>query len=520
MVTIIEFWSPAMAFTGYLSAGDLLERTDKTLASMEKLERYRGHLYNWYDTRTLASLQPFYVSSVDSGNLAGSLLTMRAGLEELKDQSILPPATVRGLRDTMEMICSPAVKRLKEKLQTPPKMDIAATLAWLGDFTEAAESLPVAGDSEQRWWSAALARQSRTALDDLRFLISGCPPFDRVPTLQELAEMPSGGENARNRLLQIDSLMQRCSEQAIMDFTFLYDSGRDLLAIGYNVSDRRLDPSFYDLLASEARIASFILVAQGHLNQDHWFALGRQLTTQGGAMALLSWSGSMFEYLMPLLLMPTHEHTLLDETYRAVVARQIEYGRHRGVPWGISESCFNLTDARGVYQYSAFGVPGLGLKRGLAEDLVIAPYASALALMVKPVESCENLERLAADGYLGAYGLFEAIDFTPARVPKGRTGVPLRSYMAHHQGMSLLSLNAVLMDRPMHRRFLADPHLKASELLLCERIPKVSSPLQPHAAEVSAARKPPVKEAGTMRIFPTPHTPVPEVHLLSNGRYH
>jgi hypothetical protein len=255
------------------------------------------------------------------------------------------------------------------------------------------------------------------------------------------------------------------------------------------VSDRRLDPSYYDLLASEARLASYLLVAQGHLGQDHWFALGRQLTAHEGAMALLSWSGSMFEYLMPLLWMPTHEHTLLDETYRAVVSRQIEYGRLREVPWGISESCYNLTDAQGTYQYSAFGVPGLGFKRGLADDLVIAPYASALALMVSPTEACRNLERLATDGYLGDYGFFEAIDFTPARVPRGRNGIPLQTYMAHHQGMSLLSIGAVLFDRPMNRRFLSDPFLKASELLLCERIPKVASPVQPHADEVNAARK-------------------------------
>ena len=182
-----------------------------------------------------------------------------------------------------------------------------------------------------------------------------------------------------------------------MDFGFLYDPARDLLSIGYNVTDRRRDPSFYDLLASEARLASFMLVAQDQLPQDHWFALGRQLTTHDGAMALLSWSGSMFEYLMPLLVMPTYEHTLLDQTYRAVVARQIEYGRQRGVPWGISESCYNLTDAHGVYQYGAFGVPGLGFKRGLADDLVVAPYASALALMVAPAEACQNLETLAAE---------------------------------------------------------------------------------------------------------------------------
>jgi len=218
-------------------------------------------------------------------------------------------------------------------------------------------------------------------------------------------------------------------------------------------------------------------------------------------------------------LMPTYEHTLLDQTYRAVVARQIEYGRQRGVPWGISESCYNITDSGGTYQYSAFGVPGLGFKRGLADDLVVAPYASVLALMVAPREACQNLETLEKSGYRGKYGFYEAIDFTPTRVPRGSASVPLRSFMAHHQGMSLLALTYLLLDRPMQRRFLSDLSFKGSELLLHERIPKVVSVLRPHAAEVSAARRP-AAAAATMRVFPSPHMPIPEVHLLSNGNYY
>ncbi len=506
---------------GYLSAGQLLDRTDKTLATMERLERYRGHLYNWYDTRTLKPLRPHYVSSVDSGNLAGALFTLRAGLWELKNQPVVSPRVLAGLRDTLDRcIVSGAIDRLREKLQAPPPADLPAMSALLQELSRDVAALPVDGDAEQQWWAQALVRQCHAARDDLQFLVPDPQQFDHVPTLQELAGASTAGDRAAERIRQIDQLAQRCTELAVMDFAFLYDPARDLLSIGYNVSDRRRDPSYYDLLASEARLASFILIAQDQLPQDHWFALGRQLTTHDGAMALLSWSGSMFEYLMPLLVMPTYEHTLLDQTYRAVVARQIEYGRQRGVPWGISESCYNLTDAHGVYQYGAFGVPGLGFKRGLADDLVVAPYASVLALMVAPREACQNLETLAENGYHGAYGLYEAIDFTPARVPRGKTCVPLRSFMAHHQGMSLLALAYLLLDRPMQRRFLSDPYFKASELLLHERIPKVASPLQPHAAEVSAARRPPSVAAATMRVFTSPHTPIPEVHLLSNGRYH
>ena len=502
----------AAADFGYLAAGQLIDRTDKTISTMEKLERYRGHFYNWYDTRTLKPLRPFYVSSVDSGNLAGALHTLRAGLLELKHQPIVSPRVLAGLRDMWAMVASPVTK----KLQAPLPVSLPATMTLLQDLSRELAALPATGE----WWAEALVRQCRDALDDLQFLVPDPQQFDHVPTLQELAATPGAGDRAAARIRSIDQLAQRCAELAVMDFAFLYDPARDLLAIGYNVTDRRRDPAYYDLLASEARLASFLLIAQDQLPQDHWFALGRQLTTHDGAMALLSWSGSMFEYLMPLLVMPTYEHTLLDQTYRAIVARQIEYGRQRGVPWGISEACYNSTDAGGIYQYGAFGVPGLGFKRGLADDLVVAPYASVLALMIAPREACENLEKLVATGYRGAYGMFEAIDFTPTRVPRGQTCVPLHSFMAHHQGMSLLALTYLLLNRPMQRRFLADPSFKASEMLLHERIPKVASPLQPHAAEVSAARRPLAVATATMRVFPSPHTPIPEVHLLSNGRYH
>jgi cyclic beta-1,2-glucan synthetase len=505
---------------GYLTTGEFLDRTTRAFDAMDRLERFRGHFYNWYDTRSLHPLPAYYISSVDSGNLAGSLLTLRAGLMELKDRPLFAPSALDGLRDTLDRIEIPQAANLRDMLLSPPPANFDSTFEWIQDFCLEAGTLPDNGTVAYQWWIHALLRQAEALRDDLTHFAPGQRANEHIPTLQELALNEVGCKNAAQRIQRIDTLVQRCSGFAEMDFTFLHDPSRDLLSIGYNVSERRLDTAFYDLLASEARLASYILVAQGHLQPQHWFALGRQVTTQKGAMALLSWSGSMFEYLMPLIWMPTHEHTLLDETYRAVVARQIEYGRQRGVPWGVSESCFNLTDAGGIYQYSAFGVPGLGFKRGLADHLVIAPYASALALMVKPDEACRNLQRLANDGYRGDYGMFEAIDFTPSRLPRGHTSSPLRAYMAHHQGMSLLSISSVLHQRPMQRRFLADPFLKASELLLCERIPKATSPLQPHAPEVDAARKPPTVEPATLRFFGTPHTAVPEVQLLSNGRYH
>ena len=291
------------------------------------------------------------------------------------------------------------------------------------------------------------------------------PDIDEIPTLRQLANLEGGGEGSRRagaRIRAIERLARQIDEMAHMEYGFLFDEACNLLAIGYNVGERRRDPSYYDLLASEARFCSFIAIAQGQLPQESWFALGRLLTTAGGEQILLSWSGSMFEYLMPLLVMPTYEHTLLDQTCKAAVARQIEYGRTRGVPWGSSESGYNAIDVHLNYQYRAFGVPGLGLKRGLADDLVIAPYASALALMVAPEEACLNLERLAAEGAAGTYGFHEAIDYTPSRLPRGQSSAVVRSFMAHHQGMSFLSLAYVLLDRPMQKRFESEPMFQAT----------------------------------------------------------
>jgi cellobiose phosphorylase len=544
---------------GYISAGEFLRLVDNTLAAMEKLERYRGHFYNWYDTHTLQPLHPQYVSSVDSGNLAGSLLTLQAGLLELKDQPILSANAFQGLQDTLQV--------LAEHLPASPVPELAKIVAFLQDTLHsltlngqpqtlaAAKSvldeihrtgeglvawLPadVDLDGDLFYWAQAFDQQSLALRDDLGSLVPEPRDLSYIPTLAELARTSTVGavtqlsveaaavaathyKGALERLRIIDDLVGRCRELAVMDFEFLYDRSRGLLSIGYDVGERRRDPSCYDLLASEARLASFLLIAQGQVPQKHWFSLGRLLTSHGGHVSLISWSGSMFEYLMPRLIMPSYENTLLEATCKAAVSRQIEYGRQRAVPWGISESCYNAADMHHVYQYRAFGVPGLGLKRGLGDDLVIAPYASALALTVMPLEACRNLQRLAAEGFLGAYGFYEAVDYTPTRVPRGKHHAIVHTFMAHHQGMSLLAFEQVLLNAPMQRRFMSDPLVRATQLLLQERVPKQGATLHPHAAEVSAAARPPVAQAGEiMRVFTDPNSPTPEVHLLSNGRYH
>ncbi|MHB1352181.1 MAG: GH36-type glycosyl hydrolase domain-containing protein, partial [Thiobacillus sp.] len=528
---------------GYITTGECLQRLDNTLATMARLERYRGHLYNWYDTRSLQPLHPRYVSSVDSGNLAGCLLTLEAGLNELRARPVLNGAALHGLEDTLQVLAeqlpaSPApeleekIRALQARLRalaaegSPTPADALRALdAMHHAVGKLVAALPadIDIDGELAYWARAFDRQMRALREELEFLVPEPGQRDANPTLEALAASAGtgGAARAQARIETIERLIGRCRELAAMDFAFLYDEDGGLLTIGYDVGERRRDPACYDLLASEARLASFLLIAQGQLPQKHWFALGRLLTSHGGHVSLISWSGSMFEYLMPQLIMPSYPDTLLEQTCKAAVSRQIEYGRQRAVPWGISESCYNATDAQQVYQYRAFGVPGLGLKRGLGDDLVIAPYATALALTVMPREACRNLQTLARQGFLGACGFYEAIDYTPSRVPRGRAHATVRTFMAHHQGMSLLAYAYVLLDQPMQRRFMSDPLARATELLLQERVPKKGATLHPHAAEVSASARPPSAEAGTiMRVFTEPNTPLSEVHLLSNGRYH
>ncbi len=534
---------------GYISTGELLRRTHRALRTMEKLERFRGHFYNWYDTRTLLPLHPQYISSVDSGNLVGSLLALRAALSELKNQPVLGRRAFDGLEDTLLALAahtgSPVAPELEQQIKHLQSTlhsangggdTLASAQALLDELYGATKALVAAPSArnggELKYWARALNRQCRRFRDDLRSLVPEPRYSGRLPTLEEVAaaetvpdelgeRFPEGRSPAEKRLRMIDGLIARCRELSAMDFEFLYDPARDLLSIGYDMGERRRDPAWYDLLASEARLTSFLLIAEGQVPQKHWFALGRLLTSHGGDVSLISWSGSMFEYLMPRLFLPSYENTLLEQACQAAVSRQIDYGRRRHVPWGISESCYNAVDMNQVYQYRAFGIPGLGFKRGLADDLVIAPYATALALTVVPRDACRNLQTLTAAGFLGDYGLYEAIDYTPSRVLPGTNHSVVRCFMAHHQGMSLLALDHVLLDAPMQRRFLSDPVVRTTELLLQERVPKHAVAVRPRAGEVAEAGRAAVLEAGAIhRVLTDPNTPLPEVHLLSNGRYH
>ncbi len=606
---------------GYISSTQMAQRISKTFGVMDQLERFHGHFYNWYETRTLQPIHPQYVSSVDSGNLAGLLLVLRGGLEEVGQHPIVRPQWFEGLADTLRVVVTLADQKPADPTGSPPvprefrlRLDrllsecrtsvqgLTAAHRQLGHLAAgaadlASNSLPYQAGKISAWlhrferqchdFEAEILRLAPwvavplPSLDDSlsldgeareRFqgVLHQIESLDRNCQLQDLPARADGVRAALERLLgrteefstnghgeapgtershagprelwlkliemfessarqgaallqSLDSLALQAGEFANMDFRFLYDTRRDLLAIGYNVSDRRMDQSFYDLLASEARVASFVAVSQGQLPREHWFSLGRMMTTQDGDPTLLSWSGSMFEYLMPMLILPQYEGTLLDFACRGAVSRQIEYGRQNGIPWGVSESCYNVTDINMTYQYRAFGVPGLGLQRGLGEDLVIAPYASVMGLMVAPTAASENITRMEEAGWLGEWGFVDAVDHTPTRRGPSGEPVPCRTYMAHHSGMSLLSLASVLLERPMQRRLLADPLLRAHDLLLQERVPDVIRPVYPHPAEMRevpvAGQKDESEEPAT-RVFTTADTPAPEVHLLGNGEYH
>ncbi|MGD0121641.1 MAG: glucoamylase family protein [Candidatus Limnocylindrales bacterium] len=539
---------------GWIGTLDMVDRLEATLATIGQLERFRGHLYNWYDTRDLRRLDPAYVSSVDSGNLAGHLLALSNACRQMIDQPFPVAAALAGIGDGIALTREAAAaigddrrsqtltrRHLAEALELPSNVGAALPLtpeAWVARLAElsvygrtlsdiAAALTAERGEAPEGdlvTWSEATRLTVTSHARDLALLqlTRGETAF---PTIAEMSEAPVGAaDNGSPAAAILVRRLQAISDQAQrlfreMDFSFLFDPTRKLFSIGFRVQDGALDSTYYDLLASEARMTSFLAIAKGDVAPDHWFRLGRALTPVGRGSALISWSGSMFEYLMPALVMRAPALSLLDETHRLVVARQMSYASGLGVPWGISESAFNARDLALTYQYSSFGVPGLGLKRGLSENIVVAPYATALAAMIQPKAAVRNFARLTSAGASGEYGFRESLDYTPRRLPEGTSVAIVKSYMAHHQGMALVALGNVLNDRAMVERFHADPIVEATELLLQERMPRDVLVSRPRAEEVKSAADvrdlvPPV-----LRRFSSPHDSIPRTHLLSNGRY-
>jgi cyclic beta-1,2-glucan synthetase len=515
---------------GYLTLPALLDRLENTLDTFGQLATHHGHFFNWYDIQSLKPLPPEYVSTVDSGNLLGCLLALEQGLRAKAAQPWSRQPVRDGLADTLRLLAEAvaalepppgrdqegphplqqAVIRLQGLLELLPG-DLAGERLWLEKLHQEARELTaeeghLAGllretpEELQRWAErfAELVAQRRAEL-------AGCQG-------DGAARMPPAWAERCHQLADCAAALA-----AGMDFRFLYNDKRELLSIGWNHAAGQLDKAHYDLLASEASLTSFLAVARGEAPRQHWFHLGRPLTRVAGGVTLVSWGGSMFEYLMPRLLLKPYAGTLLAESWQTAVDRHIEYGRQHRVPWGSSESGFSALDGRLDYQYQSFGVPGLGLKRGLGKDLVIAPYATALALAERPHAAAENFRRLADAGAEGAFGLYEALDYARER---GRRQQPdlVRSYMAHHQGMTLVAMANCLLDDVMPRRLRAWPAARANEVLLQERVPALVPLVTPHSDE---AAPPVVRDVPSLlsRRMTTAHTPHPRTHLLSNGRY-
>ncbi len=570
---------------GYLSADQVIDILSKSIKTIAGLERFQGHLLNWYDVGTLKPLEPRYVSMVDSGNLLGSLWSLEHGLKAMIANPVLDRAAFEGILDTVEILketvaaAGPADSKLHDALETVTDLlaqqfddtpdairalrrlkqltdDISpdpSTAYWLEQVQGQLSAWLAGCDRYLRWVEIA----AEPSAGDLALLGDDAFEFihhdlKRAPSLRTLA----AGDVASIRMLSnkrslpdvaasriadwIDRVIQAFNDSQWLageklasarrligdvrqlsesiDMRFLYDPRCKLFRIGYNVTDHRPDNAYYDLLASEARIGSFVAVARGEAPIEHWFTMGRPHNTIGRRRVLLSWSGTMFEYLMPLLLLRSYENSLLDKAATEAVAIQIDYSRKRHVPWGISESAYSDLDINKTYQYKAFGIPRLGLKRGLDKQLVVAPYACLLALDIAAKPTLKNLRRLSALGLIDEYGYYDAIDYSRQASRDGRRGVLVRTYMSHHQGMSFLSLNNFLHAGVVRKHFHCDPRVRAFEPLLHESIPAGSSRYlatrAPEPVTESVGEIPP-----SVSRFDTPNTTTPKTQLLGNGRY-
>ncbi|MBC7281987.1 glucoamylase family protein [Hoeflea sp.] len=487
---------------GWIGRTDAVSRLERTLAAMQRMPRFRGHLYNWYTTDDLRVLEPEYVSSVDSGNLAGHLIAVAQACAEWQREPAAEADWRAGLSDCL------LLAECAFSAAATPEDSVLANL--LGELVEAA--------AEQAPLDRLLAL-SLAAVNRARSIVG---PDSEAGVWIEAVHVCLAGHSADRdldlgpRLAAAEKLARDLAME--MDFSFLLDRDKKLLSIGFSVTTNQLDPSCYDLLASEARLASLFAIAKGDVETRHWFRLGRAATPLGAGSALISWSGSMFEYLMPSLVMRAPEGSVLVETNRRIVDRQRSYGATLDIPWGISESAYNARDLEMTYQYSNFGVPGLGLKRGLSENRVVAPYATGLAAMVAPVEALRNYKRLNALGAEGRFGFYEAVDFTASRLPAGTDYAIVRSFMAHHQGMTITAIANCVQNGRLRTRFHAEPMIKAVDLLLQERVPRDASDAPPRAEEMKvAAHEPDFVPA--VRPFPSPATTAPTAHLLSNGTY-
>ena len=514
---------------GYLTIPEFVVLTERSLLTYEKLEKYRGHIFNWYDTRTLKPIAPMTISSVDSGNLAASFYTLRSGCRSLLRAALLDRALFSGIRDQWQLAASFPDAPAGLKAIAPPAIDapVETWVSWALATVDSPEFTSQPETTEAGWWLREVQQRVRAlntvVRDYMPWLLPQFSSLFALPSLQGLKEtaativvgsaagfandldgrlaraatadnpeaataqeLRSKLTSAREALKTLNREVQDLANESMrvateMDFGFLMDKSRLLLSIGYEMERHHLHQACYDLLSSEARIAAFITVSKGEAPQQSWFKLGRTHAMAYGRPVLISWTATMFEYLMPSLWMRSYPDTLMSRTLAGVVEIQRAFGREHGIPWGISESGWAGIDDHGHYHYQAFGIPQIALKWDAVAGPVISPYSTCLALGIDPVEAMRNMKRMAKMGWMGALGFYEAADYQESlKTPK-----LVREWMAHHQGMALLAILNLLHDNIVQDWFHANPHLEATQLLLHEK------PIHPAAlrAEFAAAKK-------------------------------
>lgn len=538
---------------GYITISEFLHRTGNMLESMKLLEKYKGHFFNWYSTQRAEVLAPRYISTVDSGNLAASLLMLKQVFLGMREKCWLRNEFWDGLRETVNVLQEIA-RKLAEMEQGS-----ALIISQVQDLLQSLEEqIPISLSGDPQLWLNKIEKMQplaqKLSVTDLQSFqevlleaeYENIVDWYKQPIIQVEAQQKeilevleqtpvSDFTGAALQLKQLAGLplfsdwLQKAEEFAgwcdtmvrEMDFSILYFKDKDLFSIGYNLDRASLDKSTYDQLATEARLASYIAIAKGDVPPKHWFRLSRRLTSIDRHEILLSWGGTMFEYLMPVLFMHQTDATMLSNTYQNVVTWQKSYGESQNKPWGYSESGYGVLNLELHYQYRAFGVPGLGLRRGLAEDYVVAPYASMLGLMVSPKASLENLQALKEEGAYGLNGFYEAIDYTSSKKTGGSEKTVVQMYMAHHQAMSLLAIANVLKGNVVQELFSRDPLIQACEVLLQERVPRGIPIKEPRPIDVELEPS----EEQTMQVV-VDHagramlddvTPRPQI--LSNGQY-
>jgi len=461
---------------GYIGIHEMTDIISRTVSTIEKMEKWNGHLYNWYDTRTLQPLRPRYISTVDSGNFVCYLETLSQGLKEYMNSPLVDARLAAGIKDTFTLMGKDGIEMLEKvnyinEIEGQRPVDITLWSRTLNELLEGLRSLnlkksPWKAKAEhmiemfkkelaefmlrvdlldsvpQELLNGSSAKTVQEGMESILKALKGNPCLKDLPDVwrnvqrdidkvskiikgnkerdsynilnwldQLRDELSKSTENTEKFISRYKELIARIkSLSEATEFLPLYVEKKQLFSIGYNIEENRLTNSFYDLLASEARQTSYIAIARGEIPPVHWFKLGRALTVIDNYKGLVSWTGTMFEYLMPLLIMKSYKNTLLDETYSFVIRSQKKYGYQRGIPWGASESGFYSMDINLDYQYKAIGVPWLGLKRGLAEDAVVAPYATFLALLADPEGAMDNIRVLKSEGLDGPYGFYEAIE--------------------------------------------------------------------------------------------------------------